>query len=151
MTRDNASTRSDLDHIARTELPWRTGLPRTECGLTNTPALTTDEFVDKARREGQRRTALTTCMTCYDKRVMFGRLVNRDGLVDVLGREVRRVNQSRDPDASRELENELQAIAALIDAHRAEFDATLEGIREAPTLDDVRRRRAQQGRSPRGA
>lgn len=135
------AAKTALDHIARVELPWRNGTPRTECGLTGTPALTADEFVAKARREGQRRTALTTCMTCFDRRVYAGRLVERDGLLEVLAREVTRVQRSSGPDARDELERELAAIVALVAAHRDEFDGLLEGLEHTTSLDKARQRR----------
>ncbi len=132
---------SDLDHISRTELPWRTGVPRTECGLPDTPALTTDEFVAKARREGQKRLAMTTCMTCHDKRVMYGRVIGRDSIVEVLSREVQRVIRSRKGEERDDLEREMTAIAALIEEHRSEFDGLVDGLRQTTSLDERRKRR----------
>lgn len=138
-------TATDLDHIARTELPWRTATPRTECGLTDTSALSADEFEAKALRQGQRRTALTTCMTCLDRVRVRGRSGRRIGPFEVLAREVDRVRRSRGTHERDALELELTAISALIGAHRDEFDALVTGLGQTTSLDE-RRQRRQQGR-----
>jgi hypothetical protein len=138
---------SDLDHIQRTPLPWRTGAPLTECGLIDTPALTVDEFIVKARRLGQQRAALVTCMTCWQQVVTYGGSVRtgHDDLVSVLAREVGRIQRARGRTQRAALERELTAIAALIAEHRDEFDATLAGLDETTSLEDVRRRRQAGG------
>lgn len=119
-----------LDHVARPRLPWRTGV-RTECGrdADKFPTITSEDYTVRLRKYGQRRTAFTVCQTCaqrltYDLR---GSPLDPQRLVNVLAREVERTRW--EPDS--QLEHELQAIVALIEAHRDEFDATLAG------LDDV--------------
>lgn len=133
----------DLDHVLRTPLPWRTAdQALTECGrLGDGTALTYDAIVAKIKREGQKRAALTTCMTCWDR--CRYRPVLDDRLVDVVAREIDRCRRARDRDQIARLSRELTAIAALIEAHRDEFDTAVSGLAETVTLDAARRERAR--------
>jgi hypothetical protein len=133
-----------LDHVARLRLPWRT-TDLTECGrdADKFPTITADQYEARLRKYGQRRTAFTVCQTCVS-RVTFGLPGTaggiRNGIIDALHRECERVRY----DPNSQLEQELQAIAALIDAHRLEFDATLAGLDDITHLGA--RRAATRGR-----
>jgi len=143
-----------VDHILRPALPWREdGL--TECGRVVTEAtavVTADEVKARIKRIGQQRTAFTVCMTCAG-RTSLSRTWQQDP-IDVLYRELRRVSTgygiNTGPAATR-MTAELRAIAALIAAHRDEFDGYLSGLGDTVNLADARSRRrrmVEKGRTP---
>lgn len=125
------------DHIIRADLPWRkAGL--TECGrrIETVEGWTTmTEIADRVRRLGKQRTAFTVCMTCYSTGWNY-QTWEQDPL-DVMRRHT--VRYGRDNDNDR-LRAELRAIAALIEAHRDEFDDYISGLAETIDLASRRRR-----------
>jgi hypothetical protein len=149
-----------IEHVARPQPPWRAAALLTECGrpADAVTVITRDQFIAKIKRLGQQRAAYTSCMVCWDKCRH-----NHDWDVDPVGclmREaaryehasMRRVyyggNDLRDVAESQRaadaigFRNELLAIAALVEAHRTEFDEYCDGL--ASTSDLAARRTAQQ-------
>lgn len=127
-----------VEHIVRrSTLPWRPPNDRlTECGKSSAdyPSMTHQEFLTKLRLHGQQRASMTSCMTCWNVTTRY-RDWNVDP-IDAIRREI--LGTRRDEDTFRK---ELWAIAALIDAHRDEFDGYLTGL--AQTADLAARRRAK--------
>lgn len=118
-----------VDHILRPQLPWRRADEGaiTECGFdaAKVKTLTRDEFFQRVKELGTQRTAMLTCMTCSDTARRWGTWDDDPRLA--MHREVEwegRGRWSRD-DRGQRLKDELIAIAALIEAHREEFDATI--------------------------
>lgn len=124
-----------LDHVARPMLPWRVS-HLTECGLSTSslPVIDVDTLIARIGRLGQRRTALGVCMTCWTT-ASHSKKWDIDP-VSVMEREVRRHKP-------KQLERELRAIAALINAHREEFDTAVAGLAGTPSLAEHRRNRRQ--------
>ncbi len=115
-----------VDHVLRPKLPWRGNEePITECGLdaSKVKTLTRDEFLARLKDMGQQRTAILTCMTCVDtsRRWHGWDLDPRQAIEREIAWE-HRGRWSHD-DGRQRLVFELQAIAALIEAHRPEFEA----------------------------
>lgn len=118
-----------VDHVLRPLLPWRSSDGAlTECGLNaaKVSTLTREAFVLRWKDYGQQRTAMTTCMTCSDTARRWGtwnddprHALNREIMWETYGGY-----RSRS-DRGERLKNELLAIAALIENHRDEFDATI--------------------------
>lgn len=138
-----------LEHVERVTPPWRLQHV-TECGLPveGHPVISRAGFVAKVKAQGKQRAAMTTCMTCWDS---AGRNEPWDeSPVESLIRECERHRWAgrsgqRDPDQFR---RELLAIAALIEAHRDEFDDMVAGLGDTVRLSDRRaQRRWQQGGS----
>lgn len=137
---------TDLDHVRRPDLPWRTAT-LTECGRTSAgvPTISRAEFVARFKREGQQRSALTTCMTCWETARRWP-----DWTTDptaAIAREVAGATYSNDARHD-QIRAELRAIAAVVEAHRDEFDGFLAGLAETTSLTNwaSRRRRATGGR-----
>lgn len=134
------------DHVARPALPWRAAT-LTECGkaLTAHPgALSRDEMRARIGRLGQQRAAMFLCMTCWS-------VVDRwptweQDPVAALGRETVGVHWMRghpvDPKGA-QLRGELYALAALVAAHREEFEEYLQGLAQTVSLAEHRRTRAR--------
>jgi hypothetical protein len=140
------STLGPLDHLARPPLPWRLCATLTECGKTLTeldPArvITADTLARRIRDLGKQRAAYTTCMTCADTAERW-RSIDPEPLVVFL-REAEAVQyRTRRNVARREaLTAEVEAITALIAAHREEFDGYLADRSATVSLDTVRRAR----------
>lgn len=124
-----------VDHILRSRLPWRGDEGAiTECGYdaTKVKALTRAEFMARQKDLGERRTALLTCMTCSDTVRRWGTWEDDPRLA--LGREIEwergALYYRCREDRGQHLKDELLAIAALIEAHRDEFDAAITAIRQ---------------------
>jgi hypothetical protein len=116
-----------VDHILRPRLPWRSDEGAiTECGYdaSKVKTLTRAEFFQRVKDLGRQRSALLTCMTCSDTAGRWGTW--EDDPRKAMEREIAWENgwQRRQEGTSR-LRDELVAIAALIEAHREEFDATI--------------------------
>lgn len=120
-----------VDHILRPRLPWRRPDEGaiTECGYdaSKVKTLTRAEFFQREKDLGKQRTAMLTCMTCRDTVRRWGTWDDDPRLA--IGREVEWERgaaywHSRD-DRGQRLKDELIAIAALIEAHRDEFEATI--------------------------
>lgn len=119
-----------VDHILRPQLPWRsTDTAITECGYDSSKVktLTRLEYFQRLKDMGPQRAALFTCMTCADTARRWGtwdddprRALDREIMWEGAGGYYR----VRDDRGTR-LKDELIAIAALIEAHRAEFDGLI--------------------------
>lgn len=138
-----------VDHILRPALPWRTGEPGiTECGFdaSKVKTLTREEYVRRYKDLGQQRMALLTCMTCADTARRWGtweddprRAVDRE-ITWEWGGGYRARN-----DRGQRLKDELLAVAALIEAHRDEFDAH---VQETVARRDWNEKKAAVARRP---
>lgn len=137
--------RDPVDHIARSVPPWRAVPNRTECGMdANTvkaDILSREEFMRRWRVQGQRRTAMTTCMSCIETARRWK--VWDEDPVSAVGRETYGSYGGRHADDkyAAQFRDELIALAELVERHRDEFAAILEGVRTTVRLDDVRRAR----------
>lgn len=146
-----------LDHVIRASLPWRSG-HLTECGRDLNDvgsAITQQQLQVRVKEHGAQRTAFTVCMTCWSTASAHRETWESDPIA-VLYRETQRTGgalvspRSDRPERVR-LTAELRAIAALIEAHRDEFDQYIAGLAETASLDAVRnaRRSNQLQRIPR--
>ncbi len=119
-----------VDHILRPTLPWRETTEITECGFdaSKVKTLTRPEFFDRLKELGKQRTAMMTCMTCSDTAGRWGTW-DDDPRVAVQ-REIEWERGSAywraRTDRGHLLRDELLSIAALIEAHRAEFEETID-------------------------
>jgi len=135
-------TGMQVQHIVRPNLPWRTKEHLTECGrAADDTALTRDEAVRKVAREGQQRAAMSTCMTCWSTAERHPGWERSPSAVLDRWIDKSRFWYGRRNESPTVLDIELQAIAALIEAHREEFDAYVTGATSAPTLGAARARR----------
>jgi hypothetical protein len=110
-----------VDHIVRPQLPWRIGeLGVTECGYdaSKVKTITRPELVERLKDYGQQRTAMLTCMTCMDTAQRWS-----DWTTDNRQAVDREIAWERRSDHGDRLRHELNAVAALIERYRAEFDA----------------------------
>lgn len=140
-----------LEHVARPNLPWRDDT-LTECGKTTDGrvVITREQLLAKIRKQGQARAALSTCMTCTQTATRWQDWATAPS--DVMRRNVPSWwgASQRHPIAVR-MDAELRAIAALIEAHREEFDGFLAGLEDAADLGARRqRRRIRQAHDARG-
>lgn len=124
-----------VDHILRPQLPWRIDGGITECGYdaTKVSTLTRAAYFARLKDLGQQRSAMLTCMTCSqtaqrwatwedEPRQAIQREIEWEGHGSYRwGGDDRRGTRMRD---------ELLAIAALIEAHREEFDAHVAATEE---------------------
>lgn len=134
-----------VDHIERPHLPWRNAGHITECGYdaSKVRTLTRKEFFQRGKELGQQRTAMLTCMTCSQTAQRWGTWDDDPRMA--LQREIEweGVRWSRE-NRGQLLKDELFAIAALIEAHRDEFEAhvaTTEQRREWLAKKDAMERR----------
>jgi hypothetical protein len=121
-----------VDHIIRPSLPWRRDGEGTitECGYdaSKVKTLTRAEFFQREKDLGKQRMAMLTCMTCSDTARRWGTWDDDPRLA--MQREIEWERhaayyaRARD-DRGQRLKDELIAIAALIEAHREEFDGTI--------------------------
>ena len=123
--------KTPVDHILRPLLPWRSPDEGaiTECGYdaSKVSTLTRAEFEARVKDMGKQRAAMFTCMTCADTARRWASWEDDPRLAIAREAEWERGSaywRSRD-DRGRRLKDELLAIAALIEAHREEFDATI--------------------------
>lgn len=115
-----------VDHILRPQLPWRDSAAITECGYdaSKVQTLTRHEFFERLKEFGQQRTAMLTCMTCSDTAKNWGTW--EDDPRRALEREIKwewGLGYRAREDRGQLLRDELMAVAALVEAHREEFDA----------------------------
>lgn len=129
-----------VDHILRPRLPWRSDAGAiTECGFdaSKVKTLTRPEFLERLKTMGQQRTAILTCMTCSDTARRWGTWEDDPRLA--LQREIeweRGGYYRARTDRGERLKDELLAIAALIEAHRDEFDGLVSaGIQRREWLE----------------
>jgi hypothetical protein len=134
----------ELEHVLRARPPWRHGEELTECGLgvTGRQVISRDAFIAKVRSQGKSRSAMTTCMTCWQT---ASRHPSWDqNPVASLIREAQHFEWHpimSMPAKSITFRDELLAIAALVAAHEDEFEALLVGLGETVRLDERRGRR----------
>lgn len=134
-----------LRHILRPRLPWRS-VEFTECGHPGTNfaegrCLTFLEAAAAFRRLGKQRAAMVMCMTCVG-RVSYGAHTG-ESLEDLVARE----SNGMGSEFKRDLwHRELAALAALVVAHRDEFDGMVAGLEDVTGIAGARERRRQQVR-----
>jgi hypothetical protein len=138
-----------LDHVYRAALPWRDD-QLTECGRSpeESRTITADELAARIKHDGIQRTAYSVCNTCLERAKNSARLGDTwmNSPISVLNRELQRVGPYRPPghplpEPAARMTRELHAIAALITAHREEFDDYLAGAVNAVDLAQARARR----------
>lgn len=112
-----------VDHVRRPKLPWRDDSGMTECGFdaSKVSTLTREEYFARLKDLGQQRCALLTCMTCATTAGRWGTW--EDDPRRALEREIQWEAAWRRGDRGERLRDELLAIAALVEAHRDEFEA----------------------------
>jgi hypothetical protein len=137
-----------LEHVIRSRPPWRRGGDLTECGkpAAGRPVITRDAFIAKVRAQGKQRSAMTTCMTCWNTASSHPSW--DENPVSSLVREARQYEWypfMEMPEKSVTFRDELLAIAALIEAHSDEFDELLAGLRDTVHLDEKRRQKRRTG------
>lgn len=127
-----------IDHVRRPDLPWRVAT-LTECGrpIDGLPTISRDEFVARVRAQGQQRSAMTTCMTCWSTANRWPAWTTDP--VGAIGRECAGAGYVK-PERLEQFRRELQAIAALVAAHRDEFDEYLTGLGATVDLAQARAR-----------
>jgi hypothetical protein len=138
-----------LGHVLRAALPWRDRPPLTECGKTpgpGVPAMSLEQFAAKVKAQGKQRSALTTCMTCWETAGRHQATSWATSPVAVIAREASwartwQPGVTRDDPVAQLFRDELLALAELVSRHREEFDAVIAGLGSAARLDDARRRR----------
>lgn len=114
-----------IEHVRRPGLPWREST-LTECGIPRSgqPCLERAEFIAKVKAQGQQRSAMTTCMTCWDTARRHPSW-DEDPVASI-GREVESYRRWRSKLVEDGFRRELVAIAMLIERHRVEFDDLIE-------------------------
>lgn len=126
----------DLTHIERPSLPWRPERS-TECGLdaTRHPTWTREEAQAIAKKLGRKRFSMFACMTCSATAERHSTWEDDPASCMVRHAEKMTMRWSRQhPEERRRFADELRAIAALIEAHREEFDALVESYGEVVDL-----------------
>lgn len=134
------TAQTPLEHVLRTQIPWRAETEAvTECGKRAIDVAAVIDFAAfqaKVKDQGQQRASMSTCMTCWgrsDYRKMHDWSASPSG---ALGREIQRQPYG---DAENIVDKELRALAALVEAHRDEFDGYMEGLDQTVSLADHRR------------
>lgn len=128
-------TKPAVDHVMRDPLPWR-DVALTECGLVpGANTLSRDQFAARINDLGQQRAAMVTCMTCFNTVRNWP-----TWLQDPAKRLARDAYRPSGPEYE-QLNSELIAMAALVEAHRDEFDAMMAGLEETASFADAARRR----------
>jgi len=132
-----------LQHVRRTDLPWRQAT-HTNCGreiaeLAPDRVISHSEARAKVNRMGKQRAAMFLCMTCAGRWY-----VTPEWDDDPVGRmyaECQKfVNRS---DSENIVAHELRAIAMLIAAHRDEFNEAVAGLSGAVSLTAARATKRQ--------
>lgn len=135
-----------LEHVYRPYLPWRP-MELTECGLETEgkPMLERAEFLRKVARQGKTRAAMTTCITCWQTAERWADWNTSPS--HVVFREVRNAGYyAAETIEVKRIDAELRAIAALIAAHRDEFDTFLTDLGGTVDLTAERQRRRRRSR-----
>lgn len=167
------STLGPLDHISRPSLPWRA--PHlTECGkllgeIDPLWVLTRDQVQARIKAVGQQRAAYTTCMTCASTSDRYRPLPHDSTAIIAITRELTAVQHAYPPREThfegrvsieqpsdlwhrkQQLAGELEAIQALIESRREEFDGYLSGLQDTVSLADRRGTRRTRARHLGGA
>lgn len=146
MTERNAlygESKTPLDHIERPRLPWRHGQDAiTECGkiAASVRTVTRDTHARRLKELGQQRTAMLTCMTCYQTSERWGSW-DQDPR-EAIQREIDWEGTSKwDRGRGHALHDELRALAALVKLCPTEFDACLHAVRNTVDISVARTRR----------
>lgn len=139
-----------VDHILRPRLPWRALEDAlTECGLdAEAKTLTREEFRARLKELGKQRTAMLTCMTCMEANARWGHWADdpRQAMQREIEWEVRWGREFKEH--GQLLRDELTAIAAMIDAHRDEFESMVDTLkRRRDWIDQKKTAEAQRKRS----
>ncbi len=121
-----------LFHVRRGDLPWRAST-LTECGLKLSAnlSITRDELIARVKKNGQRKTELVACSTCFSttQRYWGGAdpvtQEDRETLWN-LEREVNR--HDRSGESKKRLLADMRAIGMLVARHREEFEELCEDI-----------------------
>jgi hypothetical protein len=144
-----------LDHIKRASPPWARD-HFTECGrnVNDVKAfLTVDEAVAKFKKLGRQRASFSTCMTCVDRANAHGGYVWEKYPIGVVQRYCERSrfyrglsNYPEDPRTKEgeRLDQELRAIAMLVERHRDEFDQALEDMGATSSFAEAQRAKRRQ-------
>lgn len=146
-----------VDHILRSRLPWRDPNEGalTECGYNaaKVNTISREAYFARLKDLGQQRTALMTCMTCADTAKRWGTWDDDPRLA--MGREIEwergGAYWTARTDRGQLLKDELLAIAALVEAHREEFDGLLaetEKRREWLEKKDAMQKKARKSKPP---
>lgn len=125
-----------LEHVVRATPPWR-DVSQTECGLDikGRQVITRAAFVAKVKDQGQQRSAMTTCMTCWNTARRWKDWAGSPS--QVIARDV---NQWGDEKRAG-IDAELLALAAMVEAHPDEFYGFLAGLKDTASLADARKQR----------
>lgn len=125
---EGVTVKEPVDHILRPQLPWRIGPGITECGYSaeKVPTLTRAAYFERLKDMGQQRCAMVTCMTCSDTARRWATWDEEPR--HAMQREIEweaggGYRFRRGDERGVRLRDELLAVAALIEAHREEFDA----------------------------
>jgi hypothetical protein len=138
--------KATITHVARRDLPWRkAGL--TECGLDleGHAAISPAELEERVKKLGQQRTAMLTCMTCWQTSHRYHVPMGWEGppILSALEREIQWARRRR-PETTPFL-RDLKAIEILIERHRPEFDELIEDQRKTVSVADERKARKSPG------
>lgn len=138
-----------VDHILRPQLPWRTDAGITECGMdaSKVPTLSREQYLARLKDMGRQRTAILTCMTCQTTAQRWGTW--EDDPRKALGREIEWETGWRRHERPVRLRDELLAVAALIDAHRDEFDAHVTATEQRRAWNEQKAAHAAKPKQPR--
>lgn len=126
-------------HVRRPDLPWRQSR-MVECGKMTAEVkkvLSRDEALALIARDGIQRASYGLCMTCLN-----GARQYPDWAQDPIRALSREFFGVTDP----AFQDELRAIAALIGAHREEFDTFMTDINDTVDLAERRQQRRRLGR-----
>lgn len=154
----------NISHIERPELPWRKPEQRmTECGLVaaSFPTIPRHEFVERWKQWGRQRTAIMTCVTCFQTAQHYApwALDPLDGIERAMRgeRHYRSYGNLFEtertiPAPNTPLRLELRAMAILVERHKDEFEGLLTGLGNAIDLNERRleriRKRRREARRP---
>lgn len=137
-----------IEHIERPYLPWRVKEESlTECGIlaVKVRTLTRSDFHRRLKEWGERRTAITTCMTCTDAAKRWTdwqtdprQAIEREILWEGIG------SRWGNKDHGVRLRNELKAIEILIKKHLNEFTELRDSVAGTINLLAEKRKRKQE-------
>lgn len=136
-----------LRHIIRPPLPWREAT-LTVCGrpvgeLDPHVVIGVDEAFEMRRRLGVQRLAVVICMTCASHHTNWSTWDRNP--IRRMGSELSSTFSRKSGGTRTLVEAELRAVAALIAAHRDEFDSIVDGHVSGGvvTMGDLRKKRSR--------
>ena len=125
-----------LAHVARAKLPWRASPNLTECGLAMesvAEAISRDDFIARVKRDGERRAAYSTCMTCWE--ACKHNPGNQDAAtIDSVARYVDRVRWNRRA-MREEFLADMHAISVLVERYADEFEELVQDYRQVVRVE----------------